>query len=314
MICTMCHDRPATSRGLCSACYQRERKAGRLAAHAKRQRLTCSVDGCTELAASKGWCKRHAEQVRRGTLHGGRAVADLPGERWAEVAGHPGWWVSTEGRIKSTRRGHERVLSPRLVDGRLLVGDKQHGNLFVHLAVLRAFCPGIDGDAIFVDGDAGNCRLANLRWDTREEKIKRAIAMAKVSNSPWGPAFADYWGGNTHALDQFFIEMKEKTTKALLWKMITWQRGYHLNVEEVAHITLVRLFFSIHAATITSLDGITNYTLTVADRVLYEHWGYSKPLVPIEIIKDDGQSVSVLDAAGWCHPSAELVAEYRMMT
>ena len=79
MICSLCQERPATSRGLCSACYQRERKAGRLAAHTKRQRPTCSVEGCTELAARMNsplesdegvpvadmvhWCHPSAEMV-----------------------------------------------------------------------------------------------------------------------------------------------------------------------------------------------------------------------------------------------------------
>ena len=79
-------------------------------------------------------------------------------------------------------------------------------------------------------------------------------------------------------------------------------------MDEVVHSTLVRLFFAIHAATITSLDGIANYALTVADRVLAGHWRYAAPLTPMETVGDTGQAASVLDAVGWCSPSAELVA------
>ena len=222
MICSLCQERTATSRGLCPACYQRERKAGRLAAHTTRQRAVCSVDGCAELAASKGLCKRHAEQDRRGALHGGMVVDDLPGERWAEVAGHPGWLVSTEGRIKSNRRGHERLIRTRMVDGRLLAGDKQRGNLALHLAVLRAFCPGVEGDAIFADGDAGNCRLANLRWQTVDDRRARAVAMAESSASRFAPAFLRYWQGDNAALDSFFEEMRRLLIVVVPRKMATF--------------------------------------------------------------------------------------------
>lgn len=52
--------------------------------------------------------------------------------------------------------------------------------------------------------------------------------------------------------------------------------------------------------------------LTVADRVLAGHWRYSAPLTPMETIGDAGQDVSVLDAVGWCSPSAELEAIYNL--
>ena len=305
MICTICQERPATSRGLCSACYQRERKAGRLAAHTTRQRAVCSVDGCAELAASKGLCKRHAEQARRGTLHGGRAVADLPGERWADVDGHPGWLVSTEGRIKSCRRGHERLIHSRMVDGRLLAGDKQRGNLALHLAVLRAFCPGVAGDAIFVDGDAGNCRLANLRWQTVEDRRARAVAMAESSASRFAPAFLRYWQGDNAALDSFFEEMRRLLIVVVPRKMATFDTL--TDTEDIIMATLSRLAISINRASLTTLDNLTAYVCTIADRyMLAEHLAV-RTNSPLE--SDEG--VPVADMVHWCHPSAEMVAESR---
>jgi len=305
MICTLCQERTATSRGLCPACYQRERKAGRLAAHTKRQRPTCSVDGCAELAASKGLCKRHAEQARRGTLHGGRAVADLPGERWADVDGHPGWLVSTEGRIKSCRRGHERLIHSRMVDGRLLAGDKQRGNLALHLAVLRAFCPGVGGDAIFVDGDAGNCRLANLRWQTVDDRRARAVAMAEASTNRFAPAFARYWRGNSAALDSFFEEMRRLLIVVVPRKMATFDTL--TDTEDIIMATLSRLAISINRASLTTLDNLTAYVCTIADRYMLAEHLAARMNSPLE--SDEG--VPVADMVQWCHPSAEMVAESR---
>lgn len=305
MICTLCQERPAISRGLCSACYQRERKAGRLAAHTTRQRRACTVDGCTELAASRGLCKRHAEQDRRGTLHGGTLVPDLPGERWADVDGHPGWLVSTEGRLKSTRSGHERLIRTRMVDGRLLAGDKQHGNLFLHLAVLRAFCPGVEGDAIFVDGDAGNCRLANLRWQTVDDRRARAVAMAEASTNRFAPAFARYWRGNSASLDSFFEEMRRLLIVVVPRKMATFDTL--TDTEDIIMATLSRLAISINRASLTTLDNLTAYVCTIADRyMLAEHLAAR---MNSQLESDEG--VPVADMIHWCHPSAEMAAMAR---
>lgn len=304
MICTLCQERPATSRGLCSTCYQRERKAGRLAAHTTRQRAVCSVDGCAELAASKGLCKRHAEQDRRGTLHGGRAVADLPREQWADVAGHPGWLVSTEGRIKSRRRGHERLIRTRMVDGRLLAGDKQRGNVTVHLAVLRAFCPGVVGDSVFVDGDPSSCRLANLRWQTVDDRRARAVAMAEASESRFAPAFASYWQGDNTALDGFFEEMRRLLIVVVPRKLATFDTL--TDTEDIIMATLSRLAISISRASLTTLDNLIAYVCTIADRYMLEEHLSTRMNNPLE----SEEGVPVADMICWCHPSAEMVSEY----
>ena len=305
MICTLCQERTATSRGLCPACYQRERKAGRLAAHTTRQRAVCSVDGCAELAASKGLCKRHAEQARRGTLHGGSVVADLPGERWADVDGHPGWRVSTEGRLKSARRGHERLIHTRMVDGRLLAGDKQRGNLALHLAVLRAFCPGIEGDAVFADGDAGNCRLANLRWQTVDDRRARAVAMADASSSRFAAAFACYWRGDSSALNGFYEEMRRLLIVVVPRKMATFDAL--TDTEDIIMATLSLLAISINRVRLTTLDNLTAYVCTIADRYMLAEHLAARMNSPLE--SDEG--VPVADMVHWCHPSAEMVAESR---
>ena len=60
MTCSLCQERPATSRGLCSACYQRERKAGRLAA---RMNNPLESDEGVSVADMAHWCHPSAEMV-----------------------------------------------------------------------------------------------------------------------------------------------------------------------------------------------------------------------------------------------------------
>ena len=298
MMCADCGVKSAFAKGLCKTCYARQRR--------KAGGKPCSVEGCSLPAVSRGMCSKHAQQRNRQAAK--RCIPDLDDEKWVEIENHPKWMISTMGRVKSLRGLHERLIVPRIVNGRLFVEDKKHGGFAVHLQVLRTFHPEATGDPVFFDGNILNARLDNLRWDTRADKLNRAISMAEASASQWGPAFAAYWRGDNHALDAFFSEMAARLGRMLNRRIEQWQRGYHLSVDEVVHVTLVKLFFAIHAATITQLEGIVSYALSVSDTVLKRHWRYTGPLIAMSTQGDDGVDVSVLDASGWCSPSAELVA------
>jgi len=318
MMCSICGLMPAKARGLCKGCYQRERKAGRIGQYSApavaakaSKRNVCKVDGCDKPAYGQGYCRSHYERWKRGTLTM-RLVPDLPGEQWADIDGHGGWMVSTDGRVKSSRTGHEKLLKPRMVDGRLLIHDHDKRNgVTVHRAVLDAFRPGVDGRPKIIDGDPANCKLENLQWETIDTRRAAATIMAEQSQSRWGTAFAAYWSGDNHALDQFFEEMRRFLIVMIPRKLCTWSVGYQLDVDDIIHTTLVKVFFSIHSATITSLDKITSYVCTVADRILAGHWKYARGLVPLTVDGKDGEDVNLLDVAGWHHPSAELEAILR---
>lgn len=243
-----------------------------------------------------------------------RTIPDLPGERWQQINGHPGWLISTEGRVKSTRGRDERLIKPRLANGRLFIEDKTlHRSFAVHLQVLKTFSPDSTGDPVFVDGNILNPSLSNLKWETRVEKLQRVITMAEHSRSPWGKDFAAYWRGDKHALDGFFSEMRIYLLKAVRKKVDTFQGGWFpMDLDGLVHATLVKFFFSVHAATIKGLEGLNGYLLTIADNILRRHWRYVKALVPIE--SSGGETVgdvTNIDVAGYAHPSAELVAMYR---
>ena len=207
MMCPDCGKRPVKAKGLCGACYARQRRTcgGK----------PCAIAGCERPAVSRGLCSKHAQQAKRQA--NARTVPDLPGELWRAIDGHPRWMISDHGRVKSLRGQHERLLVPRIVNGRMFIEDKRGAGkgFAVHLQVLRTFHPEATGDPVFIDGNILNARLDNLRWDTRQDKLNRAIAMAEASTSPWGPAFAAYWRGDNHALDEFFVEMKARLARTL---------------------------------------------------------------------------------------------------
>jgi len=102
------------------------------------------------------------------------------GEMWKAVVGFEGRYeVSDQGRIRSlsrvvpcfggTRVIRERLLRPKVgAYGRLEISLGKGVSRRVHNLVLAAFVgPRPDRmQACHWDGDAGNNRLANLRWDT----------------------------------------------------------------------------------------------------------------------------------------------------
>ena len=298
MMCSDCGKKEAFAKGLCQTCYARARR--------KSGGKPCSVDGCDRPAVNKGLCSKHAQQAARAAQ--ATRVPDLPGEMWRPLNNHPQWMISTMGRVKSLRGLHERLITPRVANGRLFIDDRANGSFAVHLMVLKTFSPGATGDPIFIDGNPLNPSLENLKLDTRQEKVLRAAAMAEQSTSKWGPAFAAYWRGDKQALDCFFVEMRRYLLKTLRCKVDAFWGEYRQDLDGLVHATLVKFFFSTHAATIKSLDGVTGYLLTIAYNLLRKHWHYSHPLVPISCVGVVDNDVTNIDMAGYRHPSAELEA------
>jgi hypothetical protein len=106
-------------------------------------------------------------------------TAEAAPERWMAAVGAPGWEVSDQGRVRSTRTGTLRVLRPAPdrkgylhlsyhVEGRQL-------GFTVHRLVLEAFvgpCPG-GHEASHLNGDPRDNRLANLAWESQPANNRR---------------------------------------------------------------------------------------------------------------------------------------------
>ena len=101
--------------------------------------------------------------------------------RYRDIPGYPGYRVGSDGTVWSCRiKGRTGKLSSRwkrlqpypVRGGYLLVRlysqEGQRKEFLVHTLVLTAFvgpCP-VDSECCHQDGDPGNNRLENLRWDT----------------------------------------------------------------------------------------------------------------------------------------------------
>ena len=90
------------SRGLCAACYYREKKNGQLEYKPERTRKICSAEDCENLSISQGLCGKHLKRLlRHGTIEGPRF------ERWGHVEKHPLANVYYHMRRYDPRQVHE---------------------------------------------------------------------------------------------------------------------------------------------------------------------------------------------------------------
>ena len=302
MICTDCGKKKAFAKGLCSTCYARQRR--------KFGKKKCRMDGCERPAVTKGMCAR----CYKRSLVKIEPVADLPGERWEKIPGHPKMVISTMGRVKSLRNVHEKLITPQIKDGRLVVIDwKVRKNFSVHIKVLEIFRPGEVGDPIFKDGNRLNPALENLEVDTRERRIERAIALAEQSTSPFASAFIAYWRGDRKALDNFFADIFGYLYSAVSGKLATWGNWYKIDIADVVHAALLDFFWTVYNGRIKHFDNLKALILDMADHVISRHWKYTRFLTPLNFQSDGSgeDEITKIDDFGYAHPSAELVAMYQ---
>jgi DNA-binding CsgD family transcriptional regulator len=119
-------------------------------------------------------------------------------EEWRSVDGCPGYEVSNLGRSRSWRpiRRHAgapsspRILKPTTNSNgylRVRVRD-EHGrfrSMYVHRLVLLAFrgpCPDGMEACHGPDHAKSNCRLDNLKWDTRKSNLEERDARLRLSS------------------------------------------------------------------------------------------------------------------------------------
>jgi len=111
-------------------------------------------------------------------------------EKWKDVPGYEGrYQVSDMGRVKSTARGKDFILTPANADKnpRVILCDGNGKNLplLVHRLVLLAFVGPSDLPARRRDGDNTNNRLTNLFYDGKgaPETPKAAVHLeADIEN------------------------------------------------------------------------------------------------------------------------------------
>jgi hypothetical protein len=115
---------------------------------------------------------------------------DLPGEQWLGLVAHPGYDVSSRGRLRSYRAawrnprlaGEPRMVSAKLIKrtGYLMYSFSNNGRYtprVVHAVVLEAFVgPRPDGmECRHLDDNRTNNSVENLCWGTRQENVNDRI-------------------------------------------------------------------------------------------------------------------------------------------
>lgn len=100
-------------------------------------------------------------------------------ENWKEIAGYEKYFVSDKGRVKSLKRGGERILKPQFnKKGYLIVNLSKNGKVrgfLVHRLVAEAFVPNPKNlpEVDHLNDNPADCRADNLEWVTHSENIRR---------------------------------------------------------------------------------------------------------------------------------------------
>jgi hypothetical protein len=120
----------------------------------------------------------------------------MTSEIWAQTK-YPGYQVSTFGRAKG-KRGSILSSSTNKAGYVTFVVNPEHKSVYVHHLVLETFVgPRPDGlEACHNDGNHGNNRLDNLRWDTRSsnfhDQVKHGVhVQARKTHCPRGHLLED---------------------------------------------------------------------------------------------------------------------------
>lgn len=100
-----------------------------------------------------------------------------------EIPGFPGYFVSEDGDICSSKKGYWKKLNPFLgaygyLCVNLMAPGSVHTRMPIHRAVLTAFrgpYPGKGFEARHLDGNKQNNHLCNLVWGTRRENADDRI-------------------------------------------------------------------------------------------------------------------------------------------
>lgn len=119
-------------------------------------------------------------------------VAQTIAERWLPVVGYEGAYeVSDHGRVRSLdrlikvkgcvalRKHKAAILKPCFSGNGYLEVGLSRSRFYVHRLVLSTFVgmsTGAETDCDHIDGVRTNNRLSNLRWVTRKENLRAAVA------------------------------------------------------------------------------------------------------------------------------------------
>lgn len=118
-------------------------------------------------------------------------IADLEGERWAQIDSKGKYYISTHGRVKSYQGRYAKLLKPYTNQRgylRVDINTTTRRTYLVHQLVALAFIPNdnpIEKDTVdHIDLDKTNNCIDNLRWLSRADNVKAYQQQKKGLNTP----------------------------------------------------------------------------------------------------------------------------------
>lgn len=193
---------------------------------------TCTQPDCDEQHKSKGYCNRHAIQIRRhGHITDAVTIYNLPGEIWRNIDGEKHYKISNYARVISSARSPERLLTPYFNKNTVLIrlGEKQPSKR-LHIELAKAFIFNAQNDTrvTFIDNDKTNIQLGNLQWNSlykRETAINMLIESLSGENHLIANTVLNFMDGNPKLLNDYFIAQYKYFKNIAFWQ-INKNTGY----------------------------------------------------------------------------------------
>ena len=151
---------------------------------------------------------------------------DLDGEFWADIDNtyKKHYQISTFGRIKSFKKGHEKILKPFVdKDGYLSIALSKDGKIRkfkIHRLVAQAFIANLEDKPQINhrDGNKMNNHVDNLEWNTNREN-------------------------NLHAIRIGLRKYQKNSNRALTDEQVVWCRKVHIPFDsEFGSTALANIF------------------------------------------------------------------------
>lgn len=167
-------------------------------------------------------------------------VVNLDREVWASIPGHPGYWVSSEGRVRSPRGVLKPTKSNRA--GHLAVDLPSARGVRVHRLVALAFIPNPDAlpMVLHAEDDPTDNRAVSLRWGTAAENVADAYANGRLRRGPRSPhgSRARYQAGchcpECTAANTAFDRHRRETNRRFVAQHKAAQRRYYARKKETS--------------------------------------------------------------------------------